>query len=155
VANCQTYWAKSDPQMVELTLPFLGPERTDLQYPFESVRAAGARLCMGSDWSVTTADPLEQIEVAFTRSDPEDRDLPPFLPGERLSLDDAVDAFTAGSAYVNHDSDGGVITEGCRADLAVLDRDFFAHASATDRPAAPADATVELTVASGVVVYQR
>ena len=154
VANCQAYWAQSEPQMDELTLPFLGPERGDLQYPFESVRAAGARLCMGSDWSVTTADPLEQIEVAVTRIDPENRGNPPFLPGERLSLDHAVDAFTAGSAYVNHDEDGGVIVEGGRADLAVLDTDVFAHV-AGGGPARPADAAVELTVASGVVVHER
>ena len=155
VANCQAYWAKSDPQMVELTVPFLGQERVDLQYPFESIRAAGARLCMGSDWSVTTADPLEQIEVAVTRSDPENRDMPAFLPGERLSLDDAVDAFTGGSAYVNHDRDGGVIAEGRRADLAVLDVDIFSDGSSAHPAAPPADATVELTVAAGVVVYER
>jgi predicted amidohydrolase YtcJ len=154
VANCQTYWAQSEPQMDELTLPFLGPERADLQYPFESIRAAGASLCMGSDWSVTTANPLEQLEVAVTRIDPENRDNPPFLPRERLSLDDAVDAFTAGSAYVNHDGDGGVIAEGRRADLALLDMDIFAG-SASDHPALPADATVEITVASGWVVYER
>jgi predicted amidohydrolase YtcJ len=155
VANCQPYWAQSEPQMDELTLPFLGPERADLQYPFESIRAAGARLCMGSDWSVTTANPLEEIEVAVTRIDPENRENAPFLPHERLSLDDAVDAFTAGSAYVNHDSDGGMIADGCRADLAVLDVDLFARASGSDRPALPADAAVDLTVAAGVVVYER
>jgi predicted amidohydrolase YtcJ len=110
---------------------------------------------MGSDWSVTTANPLEQIEVAVTRIDPENRDNPPFLPRERLSLDDAVDAFTAGSAYVNHDREGGVIAEGRRADLAVLDTDIFAGRSASDHPALPADATVDLTVASGVVVHER
>jgi predicted amidohydrolase YtcJ len=154
VANCQAYWAKSDPQMVELTLPFLGSDRTDLQYPFESIRTAGARLCMGSDWSVTTANPLEQIEVAVTRSDPENREMPAFLPGERLALDDAVDAFTAGSAYVNHDRDGGVIVEGRRADLAVLDVDIFPDGPSR-HAAAPADATVDLTVAAGVVVHER
>jgi len=155
VANCQTYWAQLEPQMEELTVPYLGPERAALQYPFEAIRAAGARLCMGSDWSVTTANPLEQLEVAVTRIDPEHRDNLPFLPQERLALEHAVDAFTAGSAYVNHDHDGGVIEVGRRADLAVLDTDIFATGFATPARAPLADVSVELTVASGQVVFER
>jgi predicted amidohydrolase YtcJ len=155
VANCQAYWAQTEPQMDELTIPFLGEERARLQYPFEGLRAAGARLCMGSDWSVTTANPLEQLEVAITRVDPEHRDNEPFLPEHRLSLDEAVDAFTAGSAYVNHDDDGGVLAAGRRADLAVLDMNVFADGFVGDGRAPLSDATVELTVASGRVVYER
>lgn len=154
-ANCQAYWAKTDPQMQELTVPFLGPDRTTLQYPFEAIRGAGAQLCMGSDWSVTTANPLEQLEVAVTRIDPENRQHAPFLPGERLSLDDAMDAFTAGSAYVNHDDAAGVIEVGHRADLAMLDLDVFAPGFAAAGRAPLADATVELTVAAGRVVFER
>lgn len=149
VANCQTYWAQSEPQMDELTIPFLGPQRARLQYPFAGLLAAGARLAMGSDWSVTTADPLAQLEVAVRRVDPEHRDRPPFLPEQRLTPQQALDAFTAGSAYVNHDPDGGVLAVGRRADLVVLDRDPFA-------PGADpiADARVGLTVASGAVVHE-
>ena len=155
VANCQAYWAQAEPQMDELTIPFLGEERARMQYPFESLRATGARLCMGSDWSVTTADPLEQIEVAVTRIDPEKRDNAPFLPDERLSLSEAVDAFTAGSAYVNHDAEGGVLAVGRRADLTMLDVDVFADGYVSGGRAPLADASVELTVASGRVVYER
>ena len=150
VANCQTYWAKSDPQMDELTVPFLGRDRADIQYPFESIRAAGARLCMGSDWSVTTADPLEQLEVAVTRAE---RGGAAFLPEQRLGLDAAVDAFTAGSAYVNHDHDGGALAVGMRADLALLSIDVFAEGYVSAAGAPLADASVELTVASGRVVH--
>src|SRR6476660_6848118 len=67
VANAQAYWAAHESQMDELTIPFLGPERATWQYPFGSLLAAGARLAMGSDWSVSTADPLLQMEVAVTR----------------------------------------------------------------------------------------
>jgi len=155
VANCQAYWAKADAQMEELTIPFLGRDRLAIQYPFESIRAAGARLAMGSDWSVTTANPLEQLEVAVTRSDPEHRDMAPFLPEQRLSMDVAFDAFTAGSAYVNHDDDAGVLEEGRRADLAVLDLDVFQDGYVHDGWAAIADASVELTVAAGRVVHDR
>jgi predicted amidohydrolase YtcJ len=104
--------------------------RPRLQYPFEGIRLAGAQLCVGSDWAVTTANPLEQLEVAVTRIDPENRDNAPFLPGQRLSLGHAVDAFTAGSVYVNHDDDGASRI-GARADLAVLDIDVFAEDTAT------------------------
>ncbi len=155
VANCQTYWAQTEPQMDELTIPFLGPERAGLQYPFEAIRATGARLAMGSDWAVTTANPLEQLEVAVTRIDPENRDRASFLPDQRLALHHAVDAFTAGSAYVNHDADGGVIEVGRRADLAMLDVDIFAPGFVGNGRAPLADASVELTVASGVVVHDR
>ncbi len=152
IANCQALWAQSDAQMDELTVPFLGRDRVALQYPFEGIRAAGARLCMGSDWAVTTADPLEQLEVAITRAA---RGGVPFLPEQRLSLDVAVDAFTAGSAYVNHDDEAGVLAVGMRADLALLDLDVFAPGFATPDHAPMADATVALTVAAGRVVHDR
>lgn len=153
VANSQAYWAQSEPQMDELTIPFLGEERAGYQYPFASIQAAGGRLCMGSDWAVSTADPLEQIEVAVTRIDPAHRDNPSFLPSQRISLDDAVDGFTSGSAFVNHDDDGGAIGVGRRADLALVDTDVFATGFATAGRAPIADARVELTVAGGRVVY--
>ena len=148
VANCQTYWAQSEPQMDELTMPYIGTERGALQYPFEGLRRAGARLAMGSDWPVTTADPLDQLEVAVRRVDPEHRDNAPFLPAERLSLDDALTAFTSGSAYLNHDDAGGTLAIGKRADLAVLDQDVFTLDGRL------ADASVVATVASGEVVYR-
>jgi predicted amidohydrolase YtcJ len=148
VANCQAFWAQSEPQMDDLTIPFLGPERTGLQYPFASLRRTGATLAMGSDWAVTTADPLAQIEVAVNRAGPNRREVPAFLPDERLSLEEALTAFTAGSAYVNHDDEGGAIAPGRRADLAVLAADLHA-----DGAPPIADAKVELTLAAGKVVH--
>jgi predicted amidohydrolase YtcJ len=146
VANCQTYWAQSEPTMDDLTIPVLGADRARLQYPFADLAAAGTRLAMGSDWSVSTPDPLQQIEVAVTRVDPQQRSNPPFLPDQRLPLETALRAFTAGSAYVNHDPDGGVIRLGNRADLAILNRDLF-----TDAPIG--DARVEYTLADGRIVH--
>jgi predicted amidohydrolase YtcJ len=105
---------------------------------------------MGSDWPVTTADPLQQIEVAVTRVDPGRRDTAPFLPEQRLSLAEALTGFTSGSAFVNHDDrDSGRLEAGRRADLAVLDTDLFA-----DRAPPIGDARVEFTVASGRVVHE-
>ncbi|MFE7244995.1 amidohydrolase [Streptomyces sp. NPDC057580] len=148
IANLQTYWAMSEPQMDELTIPFLGPERAAMQYRFADFWAHGTRLAMGSDWAVTTANPLEQIEVAVRRVDPANRSNAPFLPDQRLALDTVVDAFTAGSAFVNHDAEGGALRVGARADIALLDQDIFQP----DFPAS--DARVRLTLASGEIVHR-
>ena len=127
VANAQPFWASHEPQMDRLTIPFLGPERSTWQYPFKSLLRHGARLAMGSDWSVTTADPLLEMEIAVNRAyrEPEFSS-PPFLPAERLTLDEAIRAFTLGSAYVqHHDDTTGSLTVGKLADIIVLDRDLF------------------------------
>ncbi|GGS93564.1 amidohydrolase [Streptomyces cinerochromogenes] len=153
VANCQTFWAQSASERDDLTIPFLGTERARLQFPFAGLLASGARLAMGSDWAVTTADPLQQLEVAVTRTSPQDRDRAPFLPEQCMSLDDALDAFTAGSSYVNHDDQGGRIAVGSRADLALLDTDIFAPGFVTNHAAPISDARVQITVAGGSVVY--
>jgi hypothetical protein len=156
VANCQAYWARSDPQMDELTIPFLGPDRALQQYPFASIARAGARLAMGSDWAVSTANPLEQIEVAVTRVDPHHRRNAPFLPGERLGLAQAFSAFTAGSAFASHDEDGGLLAAGRRADLALLSDDVFAPGfseRSADGTLRLGDVRVQLTVAAGRVVH--
>jgi predicted amidohydrolase YtcJ len=151
VANCQTYWARMEPQMEQLTIPFLGRDRADQQYPFADLVRSGARLAMGSDWSVSTANPLEQMEVAVNRIDPAHRSSAPFLPEQRLTLAQAVNGFTLGSAYVNHDDrDSGSIEVGKRADLAILDRNVF-----TSPVTHLSDASVELTMASGRVVFER
>lgn len=148
VANCQAYWAQSEPQMDDLTIPFLGPERARLQFPFGDLARSGATLAMGSDWAVSTANPLEQIEVAMTRTDPSRRGTQAFLPEQALTLLTALRAFTAGSAYVNHDNDAGVLRVGGRADLAVLSHDLLSDA------VMPADSDVRLTIAAGRVVHR-
>jgi predicted amidohydrolase YtcJ len=128
VANAQPLWACHDPQMDVLTIPFLGRERARWQYPFASLLRSGARLAMGSDWAVSTPNPLVEIEVAVNRvlRHPLLPHPAPFLPEERLTLEQAVHGFTMGSAYVNHlDDETGSITPGKLADLAVVDRDVF------------------------------
>lgn len=151
VANAQPYWACHEGQMDNLTIPFLGPERSTWQYPFRSLRAAGATLAMGSDWSVSTANPLLEMEVAVNRiSDISRGQEPPFLPDERIDLVDALAAFTAGSAWVNHLEDEiGSIEVGKAADLVVLDRDLF------DRGAgAIGEARVVATFVDGRPVFE-
>ena len=126
IANAQPYWSCLDGYMRELTLPFLDPERAGWQYPWASLRRAGAVLAFGSDWTVSTANPLEEIEVAVGRMVPGDPDGEPFLPDERVDLPAALAAFTSGSAYaLRLEDQTGSIAPGKLADLAVLDRDPF------------------------------
>ena len=149
-ANAQPYWACHEGQMDNLTIPFLG-DRWRWQYPFRSLRAAGAVLAMGSDWSVSTPNPLLEMELAVERVADESRGMrEPLLPEERLDLVDALAAFTAGSAYVNHlETETGTIEVGKAADLAILDRDLF------DRGAGPiGEARVVGTFVDGAPVYE-
>ena len=146
-ANLQALWAAHEPQMDELTIPFLDPELAGRQYPFGDLRRAGAHLAAGSDWPVSTPDPLQAIHVAVNRALP-DSDAGPFLAGQELDLTTALTAYTAGSAYVNHLDDTGTLRPGNRADLVVLDRDPFAG------PAAAIGATrAALTYVDGRLVY--
>jgi len=150
-ANAQPLWATHEDQMDVLTIPFIG-DRSEWQYPFRSLRAAGAVLAMGSDWSVSSPNPIWEMHLAVERKTP-DRyggDRPVFLPHERLELIDALAAFTNGSAYVNHlDDDTGTLEVGKLADLAVLDRDLF------DRAAGPIEAArVVGTFVGGAPVFE-
>jgi predicted amidohydrolase YtcJ len=149
VANAQPFWSCLDGSMRDLTLPFLDPERAGWQYPWASLRQAGAVLAFGSDWTVSTANPLEEIEVAVRRLAPDDRDGEPFLPAERVDLPAALDAFTSGSAYaLRLEAETGSVTPGKLADLAVLDRDPF------DQAAGPiGDARVVATLVEGEPVH--
>jgi predicted amidohydrolase YtcJ len=157
VANCQPLWACNEPQMTELTVPFLGPERAGWQYPFASLWRSGAQLCFGSDWPVSSPDPLWLMHTAVNRTVPPGfehggpRAGEPFLPAERVGLPTAIAAVTIGSAYVNHDDhEAGSVEAGKRADLVVLDRNLFAE------PASQiAEARVDLTLVDGSVVHER
>ena len=67
VANFQPLWACHDPQMDDLTLPVVGPERARWQYRIGTLAQRGTRIAFGSDWPVSSADPLQEIHVAVNR----------------------------------------------------------------------------------------
>jgi len=156
VANFQPLWACATAQMTELTLPFVDAERASWQYLIGSLARGGTRLAFGSDWPVSSADPLQEIHVAVNRvlserlghrGEPECED--PFLPGQAITVQAAIDAFTRGVAWVNHCEDvAGTLLPGLQADLAVLDQDLFAI------PARDIGSTsVVMTAANGTVVF--
>ncbi len=129
-ANMQSLWATLEPQMVDLTLPFLGAPRDAWQYPFGDLLRAGAVLAAGSDWSVSSPNPLAAIHTAVNRQAApgfEEGEYEPFLPEQAIDLATSLTAYTAGSAWVNHlDAATGTVRVGAYADVAVLDRDPFA-----------------------------
>jgi predicted amidohydrolase YtcJ len=133
-ANFQFFWAFPEPYTIDATLPYIGAERHRWLYPAGSLFAAGAPLSAGSDWSVSTPDPMAAIRMAVLRANP-------FAPGgyrfdgkvfkalheeERLPVKAVIDAYTIGSAReLRMDGAAGSIAIGKRADLVVLDRDLF------------------------------
>ncbi|MFF0559557.1 amidohydrolase [Streptomyces sp. NPDC004266] len=148
IANIQPLWAAHEPQMDELTIPFLGPERAAWQYPFGDLVRAGATLAAGSDWPVSSPDPIAGIHVAVNRREPEAADDRVFYPEQRLDLTTALAAYTAGTAHVNGLDDTGSLRPGHLADLVVLDRDVL-----TGPPEEIAEARVERTYVGGRLVH--
>jgi len=151
IANAQALWAIHEIQLDELTIPFLGSERAGWQYPFGSLLRAGARLAMGSDWPVSSPNPLREMEHAVTRVAWFWRgEREPFLPLERLTLDEALGGFTTGTAFVNHtETETGSIAVGKLADLAILDTDLFRPESGPI-----GDARVLATIVEGAPVFE-
>jgi len=149
VANFQPLWAYADGYITDLTLPFLDQERRRWLYPIASLLKAGAVVAFGSDWSVSSANPLEEIEVAVTRMGWSGQTTTPFLAEERIDLRDAIAAFTLNAAYVNFQDDRtGSIETGKLADLVVLDRNLFAIP-----PEQVSESKVLLTLLGGKPVY--
>jgi len=126
VANFQPLWAYADDYITELTIPFLGPKRSAGLYPIGSVQKSGAIVAFGSDWSVSSPSPFEQIETAVTRMGALGDTTEPWLPEQRIALPEAIAAFTINAAYTNRlEKETGSLEVGKRADLVVLDRNLF------------------------------
>lgn len=127
IANFQPLWAFADTYITDLTLPALGPERSKWIYPMGDVERTGGEIAFGSDWSVSSPNPLEGIQVAITRQSPTPPFGEPFLPEQTLDLPTALAAYTIGSANaLGLQADIGSIEVGKYADLVVLDRNLFA-----------------------------
>lgn len=150
VATFQPLWAQRDEYVRGLTEPFLGPLRSARLYPIGSVARTGAHLAFSSDWSVSSLDPLEGLQVAVTRRAVEAGPGPAWLPNERVTAAEGLAAYTRGGAYLAfQDREVGTLAPGYAADLAVLARDPLAG------PAHEiAAAKVQLTMLAGVPIHR-
>lgn len=130
-ANLQMLWATIDDQLRDLTFPHLEPGLVPRHYPFGELLRAGTNLAAGSDWPVSTADPIAAIHVGVNRVSPLEDTSPLGFPEQALPLAAAMAAYTAGSAGINgRGSYSGQLQVGYRADLAVLAVDPFAAEAA-------------------------
>lgn len=126
VANFQCFWMQNDADVQRLDLPALGSVRNAHQYPIADVARTGAVVVGGSDWSVTSMNPLDAIEVAITHCPLDDAHARPWIPEQRVSLPFMLKAYTLQGAWLNkEDTETGSITAGKSADLIVLDRNLF------------------------------
>jgi predicted amidohydrolase YtcJ len=149
-ANIQPLWATNEPQMTELTIPFLGETRATWQYPFAALARTGARLAAGSDWPVSSPDPLLGVHVAVNRSLPVTADSP-FLPKQALPVEVALAAYTSGTARINGLEDtAGAVKPGYDADFAIVNADL-----ATIPNSEICQASVRQTWVRGALAYEE
>jgi len=149
-ANFQALWAYADPYITDLTLPILGPARSRWLYPIGSVAKTGAVIVGGSDWSVSSLNPLLAIQVALTRRGPEDGPGEAWIPEEKVDLTTMLRAYTVNGAWLCRDEGWrGTLEAGRAADLIVLDRDLYGLA-----PSEIGKARVLLTLVDGRPVFR-
>ena len=150
IANFQPLWANGDKYITELTEPKLGPERSRWLYPIGSVLESGGEFAFGSDWSVSSMNPLEGMQVAVTRRELGKGAGPAWIPEERIALPDAIAAYTIRGAYLDFsEKETGSIEVGKLADLVVLDKNLFELP-----PSRISEAKVLLTLLEGKEVYR-
>lgn len=152
VANIQPLWATpEDTYISELTIPVVGPERTEWIYPFGAIAQSGAVIAHGSDWPVTTMNPFHAIQVAVTRRGPDETERPAWTPQHLMDLYTVLNGYTQGGAYLmKREQDTGSLEVGKKANLMILDQDLFAIPKTAIHKT-----EVLMTLYEGEVVYQN
>jgi hypothetical protein len=148
IASMQPYHCIDDGRWAEKRI---GPERAKTTYAFRSLLDSGAVLAFGSDWDVAPMEPIQGIYAAVTRR-PLDGSRPEgWVPEQKITVAEAVRAYTTGSAYASFEEKvKGSIEPGKLADFLILSQDIFQVDPATIR-----DTKVDLTVLSGNVIFER
>jgi predicted amidohydrolase YtcJ len=148
IASMQPYHAIDDGRWADKVI---GPERAKTTYAFRSLHDSGATLAFGSDWFVAPPTPIEGIYAAATRRTLDDKNPNGWVPEQKISVEDALRAYTRGGAYASFDEkEKGVLAPGALADFAIIDRDLTRVPPESIR-----DAHVTLTAVGGRVVYER
>ena len=125
-ANFQAAWALPDEWITEINIPELGVERVNRMYPIRSIHDAGGTIVGGSDWAVTTMNPLIAIETAVTRQDPTNRVEGTLNAKERMDLTEMLKAYTINASEVMRQGHlTGSIEVGKFADLIVLEKNLY------------------------------
>jgi predicted amidohydrolase YtcJ len=147
IASMQPYHEADDGRWCEKRI---GPARSKGTYAFRSLLDTGAVLAFGSDWTVAPLNPLEGIKAAVTRQTLDGKHPNGWNPEQKISIDEAVRAYTVGSAYAEFaEKVKGTITPGKLADIVMLDRDIYEGA-----PAEIDKARVVLTIMDGRIVFE-
>jgi predicted amidohydrolase YtcJ len=151
IASMQPYHADPEPTQLDSYQSKIGPERASRGWPWNSIRRAAGRLAFGSDWPIVSFDPLLGLNSAVNRTTRDGRPAGGWLPHERLSLADALAAYTSGSAWAAcEDRIKGTLDPGMLADVVVLDRDLV-----TTPPSEIVAASVQTTILGGQLVYDK
>lgn len=148
IASMQPYHAIDDGRWAERSL---GPQRIQTSYAWRSLLDSGAVLAFGSDWPVAPMVPLLGIYAAVTRRTLDGKNPGGWVPAQKITVPQAVHAYTVGAAYAEHDEDSkGSIQPGKLADLVVLSADIFQI-----DPVQIANTRVAMTIVDGRNVYER
>jgi predicted amidohydrolase YtcJ len=148
IASVQPYHAIDDGRWAEGRI---GPERSKTTYAFRSFLDAGVRLALGTDWYVAPLDPMQTLYAAVTRATLDGKRPSGWVPEQKITLPEAIAAYTAGSAYAEfQEHDKGRLAPGQLADLVVLSEDVLAVPAERIK-----DVKVETTIVGGRVVYRR
>jgi predicted amidohydrolase YtcJ len=148
IASVQPYHAIDDGRWAEKRI---GPERIKTTYAFRTLLDRGVRLALGTDWSVAPLDPMQTIYAAATRATLDGKNPAGWVPGEKITVKEALGAYTAGSAYAEfQENDKGTLSPGKLADLVILSDDILAI-----DPRSIRDVKVQTTIVGGRVVYER
>jgi predicted amidohydrolase YtcJ len=147
IASVQPYHAIDDGRWAEKRI---GHERGKTTYAFRTFLERGVRLAFGSDWTVAPLNPTLGLYAAVTRATLDGKNPGGWFPEQKLTLEEAIEAYTMGSAFAEfREKEKGSLTPGKLADLVVLDSDLFATAQERIK-----DAAVRYTIVGGKVVYQ-
>ena len=151
IASFQALWAYPDQYIKELTLPVLGAIRSNWNYPINSIVSSGGRIAGGSDWTVSSLNPLYAIEVAITRREPGSKYGDALIPEESVDLETILYAYTLEGAYsLFKENEIGSLETGKLADIVILDRNLFQIPKNQIHKA-----VVDLTIFNGKIVYER
>ena len=147
IASVQPYHAIDDGRWAERRI---GHERAKTTYAFRALLDHGVRLAFGSDWTVAPLNPMVGLYAAVTRATLDGKNPGGWFPEQRLTLEEAIQAYTMGSAFAEfREREKGSLTPGKLADLVVLDGDLFAMAQEKIK-----DAAVRYTIVGGRIVYE-